>query len=100
MSNQTILLNEMIVQAEGNLVSNMDDEKVMMSIQSGKYYNLGQVGGRIWDLIELPTSVEQLIEKLTVEFEIEQEECEKQVITFLQHLRNEQLIKMGDEVQN
>jgi len=32
---------------EGNIVSNMDGEKVMLSIKNGKYYNLGEIGGFI-----------------------------------------------------
>ena len=28
----------------------MDGEKVMLSINNGKYYNLGEIGGDIWEL--------------------------------------------------
>lgn len=94
---QLITLEDKIVQAEGNLVSNMDQDKVMMSIQSGKYYNLGAIGGRIWDLIEKPLSVQQLVDILTAEYEIGQSDCEEQVLGFLEQLRAEQLIKIGDD---
>lgn len=94
---QLITLEDKIVQAEGNLVSNMDQDKVMMSIQSGKYYNLGAIGGRIWDLIEKPLSVQQLVDILAAEYEIGQGDCEEQVLGFLEQLRAEQLIKIGDD---
>lgn len=35
-------VNHVIVQVEGNIVSDMDGEKVMLSIKNGKYYNLGE----------------------------------------------------------
>ena len=37
--NQNISLENMIVQSKGNIVSDMDGEKVMLSINNGKYYN-------------------------------------------------------------
>ena len=35
-------VEDRVTRKEGNLVSDMGSEKVMMSISSGKYYNLGQ----------------------------------------------------------
>ena len=47
MSNLQLTVDAVIVQSEGFLVSDMDGEKVMLSIDNGKYYNLGEIGGRI-----------------------------------------------------
>ncbi|NBC69885.1 lasso peptide biosynthesis PqqD family chaperone [Paenibacillus sacheonensis] len=71
----------------------MDGDIVMMNIQQGKYYNLGQVGGVIWDLLQNPSTVEELTDALLNEFEITPEECESQVIAFLEQLMKEQLIQ-------
>ena len=87
-----IALENVIFQSQGNVVSNMDGEKVMMSIQNGKYYNLGEIGGVIWDLIEKPIFVKNVIANLISEYDIEQLECEKQVVTFLELLNKEGLI--------
>ncbi|GFN29848.1 lasso peptide biosynthesis PqqD family chaperone [Paenibacillus xylaniclasticus] len=87
-----ISANETVVQAEGNLASSMNGETVMMRIESGKYYNLGEIGGRIWSLIETPKTVRSLVEELTQEYEVEVSECEEQVISFLESLAKEQLI--------
>jgi hypothetical protein len=59
--------DRLFVQAEGNLVSDMNGEKVMMSILNGKYYNLGTIGGRIWELIASPRSAGQIVELLMTE---------------------------------
>jgi hypothetical protein len=75
----------------------MDGEKVMMNIQSGKYYNLGQVGGRIWDLLTDPVPVRLLISKLLQEYDVEQAECEAQVHAFLEQLYREGLIRLEEE---
>lgn len=90
--NQHISLNHSIVQVKGNIVSDMDTEKVMLSINNGKYYNLGEVGGKIWDLIGVPISVNQLVTNLISEYDVKQNECEQQVISFLERLLQEDLI--------
>lgn len=95
---QNISLHHTVVQGEGNIVSDMDGEKVMLSVQNGKYYNLGEMGGAIWDLIEKPTSVKQLITSLMSEYEVEQSRCEQQVISFLELLLEEGLMNVGEKV--
>lgn len=90
--NGNILLGHSVVQMKGNIVSNMGGEKVMLSVKNGKYYNLGEIGGDIWDLIEKQIAVNQLIEILMSKYNVEQSECEGQVISFLELLLDEGLI--------
>jgi hypothetical protein len=90
--NQHISLNHSIVQGKGNIVSDMDREKVMLSVKNGKYYNLGEVGGKIWELIWAPISVTHLVTNLISEYDVKQSECEQQVISFLERLLQEDLI--------
>ncbi|NOU70886.1 lasso peptide biosynthesis PqqD family chaperone [Paenibacillus sp. LMG 31458] len=90
--NYTIPLNVQIVQGEGNIVSDMDGEKVMLNIANGKYYNLGQIGGYIWELIRAPITVEELVTALMTEFDVEQEVCEEHTKVFLNQLLEEKII--------
>ncbi|MBM7651873.1 lasso peptide biosynthesis PqqD family chaperone [Neobacillus cucumis] len=83
-----------IVQKQGNIVSDMDGEKVMMSVQKGKYFNLGVIGGVIWDNIKSPISAIEIIDRLTTEYDVERKECEEQVLSFLDHLLEEELIEI------
>jgi hypothetical protein len=93
---QNISLNDTVVQGKGNIVSDMGGEKVMLSIHNGKYYNLGEMGGNIWDLIENPLLVNQLVAVLINEFDVERSACEEQVISFLELLVKEDLIHVGE----
>ncbi|WP_027092715.1 lasso peptide biosynthesis PqqD family chaperone [Cohnella thermotolerans] len=86
--------DQTIVQKEGNIVSDMNGEKVMFSIRSGKYYNLGRVGGRIWDLIAAPVAVARLVDELMKEYEVDRATCERQVAEFLRSLQRESLIEV------
>jgi hypothetical protein len=89
-----ISLLDVIVQGQGNIVSDMGGEKVMLSVHNGKYYNLGELGGRIWDLIKEPVWVSQLVRTLMLEYNVDQSECEQAVVSFLTHLSEEGLIQL------
>lgn len=94
MSVELITANDLIVQSEGNLVSDMDGEKVMLSIENGKYYNLGQMGGQIWELIASPVTINGVVEQLVAEYEIEPDVCRQQVCTFIQQLATDGLVQV------
>ncbi|MDQ0063400.1 lasso peptide biosynthesis PqqD family chaperone [Paenibacillus harenae] len=91
--------SDRIAQCPGNIVSDMDGEKVMLSVQNGKYYNLGAIGGRIWELLPSSTSVNELINKLTIEYDVDQTTCEQQAMPFLNHLLQEGLIRLAEEAE-
>lgn len=89
---QLALLGANIVRDNDNIVSDMGEEKVILSVKNGKYYNLGIMGSQIWELIQEPILVEQLIEQLTEQYDVERTVCEEQVLPFLLHLSEEKLI--------
>jgi hypothetical protein len=89
---QTISLESIVGQVEGNIVSDMGGEKVMLSISNGKYYNLGEIGGVIWDAIEQPLSFGKLMDNLLSEYQVDRETCEQQVLTFLEMLIKEDIV--------
>ncbi|MGM0874204.1 MAG: lasso peptide biosynthesis PqqD family chaperone [Bacillota bacterium] len=93
---QHISTTHIVSQGEGNIVSDMDGEKVMLSINNGKYYNLGEMGGVIWDLIKTPTSINHLVNSLFAQYEVKQSECEEQVMSFLKLLNDENLINVKE----
>lgn len=81
------------VQSENGIVGDMNGEKVMLGLHTGKYYNLGKIGGRIWDLLSEPIAVSRLIDELVQEYEVERSICEREVADFLQRLHQESLIE-------
>lgn len=82
-----------VSQKSGNIVSDMDGEKVMLSINNGKYYNLGDIGGEIWELIENPTSIEDLVSTLVATYDVDKNQCKEHVLSFLEMLHKEDLIQ-------
>lgn len=92
-----ITIVDTVEQGKGNIVSDMGGEKVMLNISNSKYYNLGEVGGRIWDLIASPIVISELIPILIAEYQVEKEQCEEHVLSFLEHLLKEDLIHVSEK---
>ncbi|WP_338449855.1 lasso peptide biosynthesis PqqD family chaperone [Niallia oryzisoli] len=91
---KSLSLQQSVRQVKGNIVSNMGEEKVMLSVESGKYYNFGDVGGNIWDLMAESITINQLVISLINIYDVEKAECEQQVFSFLEQLLEEKLIEL------
>jgi hypothetical protein len=72
--------------------SDLDGEIVMMNLEKGQYYMMNEVGSRIWELISEPKTVKTIINALVKEFQVETEECERDVLEFLKKLKYSNII--------
>ncbi len=70
----------------------VDDMLLMMSVDAGKYFGLKGAGPRIWELLENPTTIDALVERLTAEYEVSPDMCAEQVSAFLGSLRQRKLL--------
>ena len=64
----------------------VDGYTMMMSIEAGKYFSLNRMGSRIWELIEQPAVVSDLVAILEREFEVESARCQAETSAFLDGL--------------
>jgi hypothetical protein len=76
---------------DGLLVSELGNEMVMMDIESGNYIGLNETGRVIWELIDQPLKVNDLIMQLLNRYEIGYEECSRDTLEYL-HKMDEQKI--------
>ena len=74
--------------------TDLDGEKVMMNFDKGQYFMMNEVGSRIWDIIDKPIKVKEIIETLTLEYEVDEEVCKDAVIEFIERLNKAELINI------
>ncbi|CAA0096608.1 Uncharacterised protein [BD1-7 clade bacterium] len=68
------------------LFSDVDQEIILMNLESGSYFTLNAVGSEIWNLLESDMSIDALVNELITRFEISVEDCQKSVMTYMQKL--------------
>lgn len=84
----------LIIRQDGFLTADLDGEKVMMSINQGKYYGLNSMGSLIWEYLNEPLTVQQLIVKLMMGFQIDEDTCFGDVSCFLNKMQQKGLISL------
>ena len=93
-SSPEISLQSIVVRAPEQVSGELEGKVVLLSIQNGEYYNMNEVGSRIWELIEKPAAVATVIEALLAEFEVERGTCEREALAFLEQLRRDNLLRI------
>jgi hypothetical protein len=89
-------LTDVVRQGDEQVHAALDREAVVMSIAAGRYYTLGDVGSRIWELLERPIRVEEIRDRLLAEFDVERGRCEREVLDFLRELAADRLVEVED----
>jgi hypothetical protein len=65
---------------------------MMMSIAQGKYYALENTAQRIWQMIDPPTAIGDVVDRLMAEYDVEPAACEADVRKFATELLEHGLI--------
>jgi Coenzyme PQQ synthesis protein D (PqqD) len=86
-----------IVQRDPEIIAaEADQDLVMVSIANGSYYGVSDVARAIWEGIEHPRKVSDLIDDLTVAYNVERSKCEAETVSFLGELLTEGLLQVRD----
>jgi hypothetical protein len=75
-----------------HLFSDLNNEAVILSMKSGKYYGLNSVGRSIWQAIKRPLTIGEIQALVMSEYEVDEDTCHREVHQFLQKMTNEGLI--------
>lgn len=94
MATRKISPESVVSQIDDIVASDIDDEKVMMSIEKGEYFGLDPIGSRVWELIENPVRVSALIDELLLKYDADRETCEDDVLAFLRELHEAGIVRI------
>ena len=86
-----------IVQRDPDVMTaEAERDLVMVSIANGLYYGVSEVAREIWETIQQPKKVSDLINDLAGTYNIDRTTCEQETLSFLEDLRSEGLLKVVD----
>jgi hypothetical protein len=87
-----LTLQTILARSESLVTAPLGHELVMMDIESGTYYTLDDVGSFIWSQLDAPTSVADLLSQLQRRYEVSPEQCQRDVMPFLERIFAKQII--------
>lgn len=77
------------------VASEIDNETVMMDKDFQKYFGLQEIGTRAWQMLEDPTSIEQMAERLVKHYDVSMEQCMEDLIPLMTDLlKNEMIVRV------
>ena len=91
-----LTLNSIVQRDPEIIATEADHDLIMVSIATGFYYGLADVGREIWAAIERPRRVSDLVGDLTSIYHVDPSSCEHQTLGFLETLLEEGLLQVKD----
>ena len=85
---------------EGIIYQEMDDEIVIINLETGTYYQLNAAAAWLWKAIEAYCPADQMQSWFLVRYQGDPEETAASIQTLLQQLQNELLIGLGEVDEN
>ena len=87
-------LTETSVIARGTdfVATRVGNQTMMMSISAGKYFAVAETGQRIWELLNEPRSLGEIVDLLVSEYDVTRSTCLAQVTAFAQDLHANGLV--------
>jgi hypothetical protein len=92
--NAPISMDSIVSAAPDQLSCALADESAILNLKSSVYYGLDPVGTRVWNLLRQAISVAELRDKLMEEYDVEADQCERDLLNLLETMRNEGLIRV------
>jgi hypothetical protein len=76
------------------LTTELDQETVLMSIDAGAYYGLDGAAQSIWNILEVPVTFSELVNRLVKEYRVSPETCAADLERFLSKMEREGLLRV------
>lgn len=92
----SIEMTRRVIHLEGLQTANVDDDIVILNMATNNYVALDDIGRRIWELIESPRRVDELCAQLCHEFSGDPAQIQSDVLSFLDEMVNEKLVRVVD----
>lgn len=73
--------------ADGLSFTELDGELVCLNLDTGEYSGLRDVGQSIWERLERPCVLDELVEHVVSEYDVESDRASADVQAFLAQLR-------------
>lgn len=74
------------------VASEVDGEMVILNIESGHFFQLNQIGSRIWEALETPMALADLCRAMGDRFDADPETCRRDVTEFVELLSENGLV--------
>lgn len=73
----------------------LDGNQVMMHLDSEMYFGLNPIAKRIWEMIDEPRNLDELVVGLMEEYDVDYLQCKEEVTVFLEKAVKNEIILLN-----
>jgi phage baseplate assembly protein W len=84
-----------VVAAKDQIGCSLGEEEIILDLASGVYYGLNNVGSRIWELIQKPITVGEIVDIVLSEYDAEPAGCVNDISRFLAEMAEHGLLEQN-----
>lgn len=94
----SLTLDDTVVVSDNQVSADLSGEVVILGMKEGAYFGVDAAGARIWELLQTPRRLSDVVAMLMAEYEVPEEQCATEVLAFVEDLAGQGLVKKGDAV--
>ena len=91
-----ISIDTCVVVADDVVSCDLDGEAAILNLKDGVYYGLDPIGAKIWNLIQNPMILSDVVEKIWEEYDVEKDQCTDDIFELIEELLNNGLVKVNE----
>jgi hypothetical protein len=90
----SLQLISVVVASQRQAATSIGGETVLIAMTPSRYFGLDEVGARIWQLVQEPTTVADIRDVLMREYDVTEDRCEQDLIGLLSQMLRNDLIEI------
>jgi hypothetical protein len=91
-----ILIDSTLVVTDEVVSCDLDGEAAILNLKDGVYYGLDPVGAKIWNLIQKPRVLKEVIEIICDEYDVDKDRCKNDIFELIEELLENGLVKVNE----
>jgi hypothetical protein len=91
-----ISINSTILVADDVVSCDLDGEAAILNINDGVYYGLDPIGAKIWNLIQKPKILFEVIEIICDEYDVDKDRCTDDILDLIKDLIENGLVRINE----
>ena len=92
-----VLLSDRVRVPQGVLVSGLQQESVLLNLDSERYFGLDDVGTRMFSVLSSSDSIEAALQTLLAEYEVEPDDLKADLLSLADSLIDQGLLEITTE---
>jgi len=93
----SVSIKDRVTLPEEVLVSGLEEESVLLNLESEHYYGLDEVGTRMFSVLTTSNSIEAAFETLIKEYDVDQEVLRQDLISLVDQLVSKGLVEISHQ---